>query len=253
LRFPGALAPDARSAVEYRPADAVPQLLVVKHELANHPRQLVALPLALEPACGFGLGLRRSGPRGLDRIGGRTELVRGDVSDDCGLASCIGGIPWRPTQVSGRAHGMAARCASLGHRDLATYPGAGTLDRLTRPWILRPGRLEQVKDVLRARCRPESKEMVIGISEGPALADRHQARVLDLREDHDWPFFGIKSALRDEGNRVPGNRCGQAHDARGVGTGDRVLALAAVLAVEAEGLEPVALVFPAGFDQAGGL
>ena len=77
------------------------------------------------------------------------------------------------------------------------------LDRLTRSWVLRPGRLEQVKDVLSARCRPKSKEMVIGISEGPTPADPHEARVPDLREDHDWPSFGIKSALRDEGNRVP--------------------------------------------------
>jgi len=48
----------------------------------------------------------------------------------------------------------------------------------------RPSRLEQVKDVLRARCRPKSEEMVIRISEGPAAADRHEARIPDLQEDH---------------------------------------------------------------------
>jgi hypothetical protein len=58
------------------------------------------------------------------------------------------------------------------------------LDRLTRPWVLRLNRLEEVKDVLRARCRPESEEMVIRIGEGPTAADRHEARVPDLREDH---------------------------------------------------------------------
>jgi hypothetical protein len=58
---------------------------------------------------------------------------------------------------------MAARRPSPGHLDLATYPGAGMLDRLTRPWILGLSRLEEVKDVLRARRCPKSQEMVIRI------------------------------------------------------------------------------------------
>src|SRR6185437_2410481 len=78
---------------------------------------------------------------------------------------------------------------SLGHRDLATHPGAGMLDRLARPWVLGPSRLEEIKDMLRARCRPKSEEMVIRISEGPTAADRHEARVPDLREDHGWDSF----------------------------------------------------------------
>ena len=81
---------------------------------------------------------------------------------------------------------MAARRARLGHRDLATHPGAGMLDRLTRPRILRLSQLEEVKNVLRARCRPQSEEVVIGIGEGPTAADRHEARVPDLWEDHGW-------------------------------------------------------------------
>jgi hypothetical protein len=64
------------------------------------------------------------------------------------------------------------------------HPCASMLDRLTRSWILRLGRLEKVKDVLRARCRPKSEETVIRVGEGPAAADRHEARVSDLREDH---------------------------------------------------------------------
>src|SRR5207248_182619 len=39
------------SAVEHRPADVVPQPLVVEYELANRLRELVALPPALEPPC----------------------------------------------------------------------------------------------------------------------------------------------------------------------------------------------------------
>ena len=40
--------PDALSAVEHRPADVVPQQLVVEYELTNSLREPVALPPALE-------------------------------------------------------------------------------------------------------------------------------------------------------------------------------------------------------------
>ena len=55
--------------------------------------------------------------------------MRGDVRDGGGLARSVGGKPGCSTQVSGRAHCMATRRASLGHIDLATHPGAGMLDR----------------------------------------------------------------------------------------------------------------------------
>src|ERR1700704_4438214 len=99
---------DALSAVEHRPADVVPQPLVVEYELANRLRELVALPPALEPPCALALSFRRGSTCGLDRIGGRTQLVRGDVRDDCCLASSIFGMPGCPAQVSGRGHCMAA-------------------------------------------------------------------------------------------------------------------------------------------------
>src|SRR5918911_1900235 len=185
--------PDARSAVEHRPADGVPHPLVVEDELANRLRELVALPPALESSCALALSFRRGSTCGLDRIGGRAELVRGDVRDACRLASSVRGMPCCPTQVSGRAHCMTARCASLHHLDLAADPGVGLLDGLTRSWVLRLSRLEQVKDVLRARCRPKSQETVIGIGEGPTAADRHEARVSDLREDH-WLTLSLASA-----------------------------------------------------------
>ncbi len=87
--------------------------------------------------------------------------MRGDVRDGPGLARGVGGMPCCSTQVSGRAHCMAAGRASLGHRDLATHPSAGMLDRLTRSWVLWLSRLEEVKNMLCARCRPQSEEMVI--------------------------------------------------------------------------------------------
>src|SRR4051812_38582815 len=114
------LAPDARSAAEHRPADVVPQPLVVEYEPANRLRELVTLPPAFESSCPIPLAFRRAGTCCPDRIGGRAELVRGDVRDDPGLAGGVGGMPRRPTQISGRGHRMAGRRASLGHLHLAT-------------------------------------------------------------------------------------------------------------------------------------
>jgi len=74
--------------------------------------------------------------------------VRGDVRDGRGLASSVRGMPCSPSKVSGRAHCVAARRASLHHRDLTTHPGAGVLDRFAWSWVIRLSRLEEVKDVL---------------------------------------------------------------------------------------------------------
>ncbi|HEY0753296.1 MAG TPA: hypothetical protein VGD98_04990 [Ktedonobacteraceae bacterium] len=79
---------------------------------------------------------------------------------------------------------MATCRASLGHPDLATRPGAGMLDCLTRARVLRPRRLEEVKNVLRAQCRPKSEELMIRSGEGSTTADRHETRVAVFREDH---------------------------------------------------------------------
>ena len=70
---------EACSAVEHPPTELVSHPLVVQDELANRRRQLVALPRALQPA---GLLTGASGgcrTHGLDRVGGGSELVRGDV------------------------------------------------------------------------------------------------------------------------------------------------------------------------------
>jgi hypothetical protein len=126
------LAPDARLAVKHRPADVVPQPLVVKYKFANRLRKLVTLPPALASPCCLALAFRRAGTCGLDRIGGRAEFVRGDVRNDPGLASSVSGMPCCPTQVSGRRHCIAGRRSSMGHLDLPTHPAASMLDRLTR-------------------------------------------------------------------------------------------------------------------------
>src|ERR1700738_4058173 len=175
--------PDALLAVEHRPADVVPQPLVVEYELADRLRELVALPPALESPCAFALSFRHGGACGLDRIGGRTELVRRDMCDDRRLARGVRGMAWRPTQISGRGHCIGSCRACLGHGDLAARPGPPEFDRATRSRVRRPSRLEEVQDVFRARCRPQGEEMVIRIREGPAAADRHETRVAFFRQD----------------------------------------------------------------------
>jgi len=87
--------------------------------------------------------------------------VRSDVRDGPGLARSVCSMPCCSTQVAGRAHCMAARRASLHHLDLSTHPSASMLDRLTWSWVLRLSRLEQLKDVLCARCRPQRQKLVI--------------------------------------------------------------------------------------------
>jgi hypothetical protein len=182
--------PGARSAVEHRPAQVVPQPLVVEDERANRCRDLVALPPALASPGALALSLWRGRPGGLDRIGGRPELVRGDVRDHRRLTGRVRGMPGGSAQVSGRAHCMAARRTRLRHRDLATCPGTCLLNCLMRSWVRRLSRLEEVKDVLRARCRPPGEELVMRIGEGPAAADRHETRVAVFREDHrQHPFY----------------------------------------------------------------
>ena len=136
----------------------------------------VTLPLALESPCSLALALRRGDTCGPDRVGGRPELVRGDVGDSSQRRRTRHAV--LPHAAPGRAHRMAPPAAqSLHHRDLTTHPGAGLLDRLTRPRVLWLSRLEEVKDVLRARGGPQSKETVIGIGERPTTADRHEAWV----------------------------------------------------------------------------
>jgi hypothetical protein len=84
---------------------------------------------------------------------------------------------------------MAAGRASLGHRDLATRPGAGMLDGPARSRVLRLSQLEEVKNVLRAQCRPKCEELMIRIGEGSTTADCHETRVAVFREDHTQHSF----------------------------------------------------------------
>jgi hypothetical protein len=179
------------SAVKDRPADVVPQPLVIKYELANRLWELVTLPLALETPCNLTRALRRRSTSGLDRIGGRAELVRGNMGNGRGVARGVRGVPCSPTQVPGCTHRVAPGCTRFHHLDLATHPGARMLDRMTRSWVPGSNRLEEAQDVLRAGGSPESEELVIRVLESPTTADRYEARIPDSREDHGWHSFHV--------------------------------------------------------------
>jgi hypothetical protein len=131
------------SAVEHPPADVVAQPLVIEDELANRVRELVALPLAFHSPRRLTFAVRRGSAYGFDRVGGRTELMRGDVGDGPGLASGVRGMSCCSAQVPGCTHGVAAGRASRHHRDLAPRPGARLLDRLTGPWVVGSNGLEE--------------------------------------------------------------------------------------------------------------
>ena len=72
------------------------------------------------------------------------------MCDTRGLTSCVRGPPCGPAQVSGRAHGTAARRTGLHHPDLATHPSAGMLNRFAWSRVIRPYALEEVQHVLSA-------------------------------------------------------------------------------------------------------
>ena len=155
------------AAVEHRPADVVAQPLIVQDQLADRLRQLVALPAALAPAGPLALAFRRRRARRLDRVGGGSELVRGDVGDRRRLPGSIRGMARRAAQIPGRRHRMARRRAGLDHRDLAAHPGPRLLNSVTRARVRRLRRLEEGQDVLRARGGPRGEQVMVGIRERP--------------------------------------------------------------------------------------
>ena len=175
---------DCLSAVEHHPADAISQPLIVQDELADRPRQLLTLPSALQPASTFALSFRRSGSHGFDRVGCRTEFVSGDVRHRRRLTGCVCGLASGPAHLSGGRVGRESRRAGLRHRDFAAHPRPSLLDRLAGPRVRRPGRLEEMQNMLRACCRPQGKKPVVRIRERAATADRDEARVTVFGKDH---------------------------------------------------------------------
>ena len=136
-----------------------------------------ALPVALASPCGVAPALGGSGPHGLDGIGSCSELMRGNMGDDSGLAGGERGVSGSPSQGPGGTHGVTTRGARLHHRELPSRPSAHTLDGLSRSRVRRLSRLEDVEDVLRTRCGPQSQKAVFSIGQAAAAADSHQPKV----------------------------------------------------------------------------
>lgn len=173
----------ARSSVfEDGPADGVAANLIVQDEGSNPLVELVALPVTFEPS---GVAVPRvRGLNGPDRVGGGAEIVLGYVANAGCLARSVGGEPGSSSQRPGGSHRVAAARAGSHHPHLAAGPRARRIDRLPGPRIRGLRLLEQVQNVLRTLGSPERQELVIRIGEHPATADRDQARVADVREDH---------------------------------------------------------------------
>ena len=122
--------------------------------------------------------------RGLDRVGGGAELVRGNVRDRRGLTGSIRGMARCSAQIPGRRHRMASRRSSLRHRDLAARPCAGLLNGVTRTIICGLHFLKEMQDMLCAGGCPECEQMVIGIAQGTATTNSDQSGIARFRENH---------------------------------------------------------------------
>jgi len=144
MRLLGSAALAGVSVVEHRPTDTVAQPLVVKDEISNRLWELLALPLALQPAGVFALAFRGSRAGRFDSVGRSTELVCGDMRHHCRLAGSICGVPSGSAQRSCRSHSMATRRTRLRHRDLAAHPRPGLVNGMARPQIIGPHRLEEM-------------------------------------------------------------------------------------------------------------
>jgi hypothetical protein len=156
--------------------------LICEDKCPNLPVESIALPVTFD-ASGAGVAWVRC-LRGLDRIGGGAEIMLGHVAYASCLTGGIGGIPRGPPQGASRTHRVSTACPSVHHLHIPTSPRARRIDRV--PWasIRWLAVLEELQYVFRALGSPQRQELMIRISERPATADRDQARVAGLGEDH---------------------------------------------------------------------
>lgn len=173
-----------RSAVEHEPAQFVAQALVVERQLPDLGGQLIALKPALPASGGLALGIGRCRLDGPDGVGRGPKLVGGHVADRGGLARGVCGEPWSAAQVSGRSVGVAGCGARVPPAHLAARPCTPEFDRSPGPIVVRPRRLEQGQHVLGAVGGPGGEQLMVGVGQGAAAADRDEPRVADLGEDH---------------------------------------------------------------------
>jgi hypothetical protein len=172
------------STVEDRPADLVSRPLILEDEFANHIREPVTLPTALELAGALTLASGGRCAHGLYRVGRSTKLVCGDMRHHGRLAGSICGVASGSAQLSCRSHGMATGGSGLRHPGLAARPCPNLRDRPVGPRVRGLHRLEEVQNVLGARGSPQSQEPMVGVRKGPPTANGDEAGVAVLGEDH---------------------------------------------------------------------
>ena len=170
--------------IEHRPTDVIPTALILDHQLADRIGKLLALPIAFQAT--FEIGVARSASTNcLDGVGGGSEVVLGDMSYACRLPSGERSVARCSPQYSCRSHGMTTCRTGLHHRRHPLRPSSNRFDRVPRPRVRRALGLEEVQDVLGTRSGPQCVSVVVGVGQRSASADRDEARVAMLREDHD--------------------------------------------------------------------
>lgn len=168
------------TTVEHRPADLVAQALVVQYEVAYLGWQPIPLPLALVTTRRFPGG----SANGLDRVGGGSEFVRGDVGNGAGLSGGIGGVSGSPAEFPCSTHGVAPGRAGLHHSGLAAHPRASLSDRFPWPLVVGSNRFKEIENVFGTRGRPQREEVVVFLREGAAPANCDETRIADLGQNH---------------------------------------------------------------------
>jgi hypothetical protein len=170
------------SVVEDGPADRVAPGLIGEHKRPNLAVESIALPVPFGASGAAVAWVRCS--HSLDCIGGGAEIMLRHVA----YASCLtggrGGITRRPLQGAGRTHRVSTAGPSIHHLHIPASPGTGRVDRVPRASIRWLAVLEEAQHMFRALGSPQCQKLMIGISECPATADRYQARIADLRQDH---------------------------------------------------------------------
>lgn len=158
--------------------------MVLEHQLADPARKLIALPVAFAPTRDGGSCRRRRRACGLDRVGGRPEVVLGNVRHARRLTSGVGRESCRPRTGSGSAHGVAASRPGPHHGGLTPRPSAAGRNGGTGPEVVGCLGLEELQDVLGALGRPQGEEPVMFVREAAAAPDRDKPRITHFWEDH---------------------------------------------------------------------
>lgn len=111
------------------------------------------------------------------------------------LASRVGSVTCGTLEVPRRGVGVTGCGSSIPPGHLASRPGAGGFDGEARTIVVRSFLLEAVQDVLGAVRCPQSEELVIGVFERAAAADRNEARIADLGQDHGLGIMPLSDVI----------------------------------------------------------